>query len=74
MSHRNSLPVAVLQEGLKEDFADSGYFTGDNRPHHHPEITVSLTALCQALMAFPYPNKNVNTQSSGNDDLGTAQS
>lgn len=35
---------------------------------------VSLTALCQALMAFMYPNKNVNTQSFGNDDLGIAQS
>lgn len=74
MSHRHSSPVVELQGGLKEDFADSGYFTGDNRPHHHPEITVSLTALCQALMAFLYPNKNFYTQSFGNDDLGTAQS
>jgi len=28
----------VLQEDLKEDFADSEYFTGDNTPHHHLEV------------------------------------
>lgn len=71
ISHRHSLPVVGLQEGPKEDFPVQYISKHDVSLFRH---TVSLTALCQALMAFMYPNKNVNTQSFGNGDLGTAQS
>lgn len=77
MSHWHSLPVVLVPVSLWcyktgvtfviQDISQATTF------HIIIGGTISLRELCQALMAFMYPSKNVNTQSFGNDALASTQ-